>query len=209
MSSKIENSALRQLLISLLGPDITNDALDQLNRERSYKYNNFVDRLNIEAAPGDYLNSDPKNYSVESLDEWYRSPNPGAYGRASFLGGIRIPKGRMANMGMGGLLGTIAHENSHISDMFSNFRNREINFSPELHEAFGKHPGFIGHSGQLGDDEVMAQLRAYEAMAPAGQRVLNSKELSPLFKNIRDKVRFYNRRYPLPEGLDAMTGMRE
>lgn len=158
-------------------------------------------RTNVEATPLNYI--DPaQQVTVIPDDKWLET-----YGYAggvhSPLGGIQVPS-RVLDARMQ-LPMVLAHENFHARD-----KGGREEVLTKVAEALAAARGLmpVGITGQKGTDELMAQMVGAESVMPAGMRPLQHPVLRKYFSP-EAKAAYIGRRYPLPQGVDALTGVPE
>lgn len=208
---------LQEILAAILGENAARSGMDKLEALR-YSGGLGKGATNVEASPLLYL--DPKKKAT-------LVPHEEMLGReASFspLAGIQVSNAWDHQLTLPGIL---SHEMFHAQDPGSTVyknpdnrdfkaRNKEASAKSEaaieaLAEGLARNRGKYGPglTGQRGAHEVMAQTVGWESTQPAGQTFLRSELAKQLNMTPEQRLAYYRRRYPTPEGLDAMVGVRE
>jgi hypothetical protein len=153
---------------------------------------------NLDVRPQDYYNQKP---TIVPTDHW----NSSAGGEYSMLSGIRLPERSTFIRPEQALV----HESQHARDAAAganpqnSYRSDDTTLNPV--DLLAKLQGGA-ITGQPEPSEKIAQLRDYESRLPAFQTLQQTdffKSLSP-----DQQAMIIRRFYPMPAGVDAVTGTR-
>lgn len=174
------------------------------------KYTAYGTLENIDVRPERYMPPEGATVRFIPKDQWKRN----AYGTFNALGGIEMPEQSMGMPYSHPREATLVHEGQHYRDMFSgdefsNQRGQSLKDAGMLKEMVEPmHKALLGETGitgQTGSDEVLTQLKTYEAQLPAWKRLQGTE----FFKNLSNdaKAMIMRRFFPTPKGYDAITGL--
>ena len=216
-------SELWKVLQQLVGDKRTQEEQKNFAYKRSV-YGLPQGATNVDMAPLQYLGMRMKPTFVPDKEWPYL-----AEANYSGLGGIRIRDSYDTSLTLPGIL---AHENFHARDPGStrytdpttqDYVDRERSQADTeklnaLAEALASHksklereykPRELGITGQTGSNEMMAQTVGWEALQPAGMTFLRSQLAKDIGMTPEQRLLYHRRRYPTPQGLDAVVGIPE
>ena len=208
-------SELWKVLAQLVGNSRTAE------EQKNFKYRRSINALppgatNVEMAPLMYLDTRVPPTFVP--DKEWTSRQEANY---STLGGIRLPETYNSRLTLPGIL---AHETFHANDpdrreakdkSKNKAETEHLNQLASALEAYRasrvRQWQYVDPSitGQPGANELMAQSVGWEALQPAGNTFLRSQLAKDLGMTPEQRLAYHRRRYPIPDGLDAVVGVPE
>jgi len=199
---------LQDVLASVAPDSYAQDAVNRLKNEHSYakEYKLGLNGLGFPMEKfGLNLTSQPQVYLPPTIKkEFVRENKDLPYdigGQSSPLRGIELnPYSRMFDKA-----GTLVHEVSHQRDYGASGVRADLpkGVSAGIIDKIGKHKAAGDDyrrmrilSGQQEPDEIRAQLRAYEALLPAGMSIFQSPLGKEVFQTPEEKLWYINQTQP-------------